>query len=207
MNCAGQEVALLEKASSFASDVIGKYSHRLVSNLRSEGPHSCCYYWWNRYTRSKRRADLVAILMQLSDAGDNSDVHNKFLSRKNTIYEDESMASFECKICPALRNYHKAIVNAVAPFGEVVSFEKEYQRTSAYYAFKEPRRALFSTKVFYSTLTDLPLNASIPSLDPDAFINEHISMQFFSRIDHAEDWRNGYCSKACSTSSFGKQII
>jgi len=35
MNCAGQKVALLEKAFSFASDVIGKYSHRLVSNLRS----------------------------------------------------------------------------------------------------------------------------------------------------------------------------
>ena len=70
--------------------------------------------------------DLVAIIMQLSDAGDNSDVRNKFLSRKNTKYEDESMASFECKICPALRNYHKAMVNAVAPFGEDLSFEKEF---------------------------------------------------------------------------------
>ena len=140
------------KASSISSDVIGKYSHRLVSNLRS---HILDVTTGGTDIRDQSGvADLVAILMQLSDAGDNSDVRSKFLSRKNTIYEDESMASFECKICPALRNYHKAIVNAVAPFGEVVSFEKEYQRTSAYYAFEEPLRALFSTKVFYSTLTD-----------------------------------------------------
>jgi len=39
-------------------------------------------------------ADLVAILMQLSDAGDNSDVRSKFLSRKNTIYEDEWIDGF-----------------------------------------------------------------------------------------------------------------
>jgi hypothetical protein len=39
-------------------------------------------------------ADLVAILMQLSDAGDNSGVRNKFLSSKNTIYEDESIDGF-----------------------------------------------------------------------------------------------------------------
>ena len=88
------------------------------------------------------------------------------------------------------------MVNAVAPFGEVVSFEKEYQRTSAYYAFEEPLRALFSTKVFYSTLTDLlPLNARIPCLDPDAFINEHIAMQFFSRIMHVDANVDAICAE------------
>jgi hypothetical protein len=35
MNCAGQEVTMIEKASSFVREVIGKCNHRLASNLRS----------------------------------------------------------------------------------------------------------------------------------------------------------------------------
>jgi hypothetical protein len=121
------------------------------------------------------------ILVQLSNADENSVVRNSFISLQNTNYEDEAMTSFEKKICPALRNYHETMVNAVAPFGQVISFEKDYEKTSAY-AFEKTLKALFSTKVFYSTLRDLPLNADIPCLHPDAVINEHIAIQFFSRI-------------------------
>jgi len=179
INCAGQEVAMIGKASSLVCDVVGKYNQRLASDLRSHilavttgGPPlydlgGC--------------ADLVRILMQLYNADENSVVRKNFISQQNNGYEEEAMTSFEKKICPALRNYHDTMVNAVIPFGHVVSFEQDYEKTSAY-AFEKNLRALFSTKVFYSTLRDLPLNADIPCLHPDAVINEHIALQFFSRI-------------------------
>lgn len=51
-NCAGQDVAMLAKASTFASEIIGKYSHRLASDLRSHILAVSTGVWWNRYTRS-----------------------------------------------------------------------------------------------------------------------------------------------------------
>ena len=42
------------------------------------------------------------------------------------------MILFEMKICLALRAYLDAMVNAVIPFGHVVFFEKDNEKTSAY---------------------------------------------------------------------------
>ena len=91
------------------------------------------------------------ILVQLSNADENSVVRKNFISQQNYGYEEEAMTSFEKKICPALKKYHDAMVNAVIPFGHIISFEKDYEKTSAY-AFEKNLRALFSTKVFYSRL-------------------------------------------------------
>ena len=179
INWAGQEVTMIGRASSFVCKVVGEYNQRLASDLRS---HILAVTNEGEAIFDQGNCiDLVRTLMQLCDADENSSVRTNFISQQNCSYQEEAMTSFEMKICPALKRYHDAMVNAVIPFGHVVSFEKDYEKTSAY-AFEKNLRALFSTKVFYSTLRDLPLNADIPCLHPDAAINDHIALQFFSRI-------------------------
>lgn len=99
-----------------------KFSHRLATDLRSH--ILAVITGWTPIRDQSGTADLAEIRMQFSDADENHVVPiNNKVSLKNTILWWRWL-SFDFKICPALRYHHITKVKAVAPFGEVVSFEK-----------------------------------------------------------------------------------